>query len=44
MKKHPSAFKLHGELAQKLTTVKDQPLTLYEGITNSEYNIVLINV
>lgn len=31
MKKHPSAFKLQGELEQKLTTVKDQPLTLYEG-------------
>ena len=31
MKKHPSAFKLCGELAEKLKTVQDTPLTLYEG-------------
>ena len=31
MKKHPSAFKLCGELAEKVKTVKDTPLTLYEG-------------
>lgn len=32
MKKHPSTFKLCGELAEKLKTVQDTPLTLYEGI------------
>ena len=31
MKKHPSAFKLRGELAQMVTTVREGPLTLYEG-------------
>ena len=34
MKKHPSAFKLCGELAEKLKTVQDTPLTLYEGKTS----------
>ena len=31
MKKHPSAFKLCGELAEKVKLVKDTPVTLYEG-------------
>lgn len=31
MKKHPSAFKLCGQLAEKLTTVGEEALTLYEG-------------
>jgi hypothetical protein len=35
MKKHPSAFKLCGELAEKLKTVQDTPLTLYEGNLNT---------
>ena len=33
MKKHPSAFKLCGELAEKVKTVTDTPLTLYDGMT-----------
>lgn len=32
MKKHPSAFKLCGELAEKLKTVQDTSVTLYEGM------------
>ena len=31
MKKHPSAFKLTGHLAELLTTVGGTLLTLYEG-------------
>ena len=31
MKKHPSAFKLCGYLAEKLKEVGSDPLTLYEG-------------
>ena len=32
MKKHPSAFKLVGELAEKVKTVKDTTVILYEGV------------
>ena len=31
MRKHPSAFKLCGSLAEKVKTVKDEAMTLYEG-------------
>jgi aspartate dehydrogenase len=31
MKKHPSAFKLTGRLAELVKTVGDGPLTLYDG-------------
>ena len=31
MKKHPSAFKLTGHLAELVKTVGEMPLTLYEG-------------
>ena len=31
MSKHPFSFKLCGSLAEKVKTVKDEPMTLYEG-------------
>ena len=31
MKKHPSAFKLCGYLAETVKTVGEEPMTLYEG-------------
>ena len=31
MKKHPSSFKLNGDLAQTNSKVKDQAVVLYEG-------------
>lgn len=32
MKKHPSAFKVCGYLVELVESVKDSPVTLYEGI------------
>lgn len=32
MKKHPLSFKLLGSLEEKLKTVRNEPLTLFEGI------------
>ena len=42
MKKHPSALKLTGALAEKLKTVQDTALTLYEGNFNNYNNIRLV--
>ena len=33
MKKHPSAFKLTGELIQKNKEVKDEAVVLYDGMS-----------
>ena len=32
MKKHPSSFKLQGELAEKLKAMSAEALTLYDGM------------
>ena len=37
MKKHPSAFKLTGHLADLLKTVGETALTLYEGLFLSAF-------
>lgn len=42
MKKHPSAFKLCGELAEKVKTVTDSPVTLYEGTYDSVLSRIFV--
>ena len=44
MKKHPSAFKLCGELVEKVKAVTDTPVTLYEGILLCLCSIVLFKI
>lgn len=45
MKKHPSAFKVCGRLVALVESVKDSPVTLYEGNAHfSEVQAVAINI
>ena len=42
MKKHPSAFKLQGNLVEKNNGVKDEPVVLYDGENTFLFFAVMI--